>query len=98
MTSASASFQYRHLATCASSVLLQPVVLDIGASLLTRFRAQGGSLSSMPQETWGERTDTGGCGGKAVRLHGLLGKTRRWRHLGIFGQPVFLSCHVFRVY
>ena len=44
------------------------------------------------------RVRCGGCGGRAVRLHGLRGKTRRWRHLGMFGQPVFLSCHVFRVY
>ena len=44
------------------------------------------------------RVRCGSCGGRAVRLHGLQGKTRRWRHLGMFGQPVFLTCRVFRVY
>jgi transposase len=39
----------------------------------------------------------GNCGKKAVRLHGVKRKMRRWRHLGIFGIPVELVSCVFRV-
>ena len=44
------------------------------------------------------RMRCGTCSRKAVRVHGLLGKVRRWRHLGMFGQQVHLTCRVFRVY
>lgn len=44
------------------------------------------------------RVRCGRCGGRAVRLHGLQGKSRRWRHLGMFGQQVYLTCRVFRVH
>jgi transposase len=46
----------------------------------------------------GRRVRCGTCGRKAVRGHGLQGKDRRWRHLGMFGQQVYLTCRVFRVY
>jgi transposase len=38
------------------------------------------------------------CGKKAVRLHGVRGKVRKWRHLGIFGIPVELVARVYRVF
>jgi transposase len=44
------------------------------------------------------RVRCGGCGRKAPCLHGRRGKQRRWRHLGIFGQQVYLACQVFRVH
>jgi len=37
------------------------------------------------------------CGKKAKRLHGRKGKLRTWRHLGIWGKPVWLRCRVYRV-
>lgn len=40
----------------------------------------------------------GTCGKKSVRLHGQQAKSRRWRHLGAFGHPVFISSAVHRVF
>jgi transposase len=39
----------------------------------------------------------GKCGKKAIRRHGNKGKLRTWRHLGIWGNPVFLQCRIYRV-
>jgi len=39
----------------------------------------------------------GACGRKARRLHGPKGKPRVWRHLGLWGVPVWLTCRVYRV-
>lgn len=39
----------------------------------------------------------GECGRRGKRLHGREGKTRRWRHLGLFGCVVWLSSHLWRV-
>lgn len=39
----------------------------------------------------------GNCGRKARRLHGLKGKVRIWRHLGLLGCQLFISCTVYRV-
>ena len=43
------------------------------------------------------RVRCGACGRKAPCRHGAKGKQRRWRHLGMFGQQVYLACEVFRV-
>jgi transposase len=39
----------------------------------------------------------GKCGKKAIRPHGTKGKLRMWRHLGIWGNAVFLKCRIYRV-
>ena len=73
---------------------------------LTRTIIEGVQLEKIDEEQhiviaararW-RRVRCGSCGARAVRLHGLQGKTRRWRHLGMFGQQVLLTCRVHRVY
>lgn len=39
----------------------------------------------------------GNCGRKSVARHGRKGKTRKWRHLGVWGTPVWLVGRVCRV-
>ena len=73
---------------------------------LTRTIIEGVQLEKISEKqqivirarTRWRRVRCGNCGRRAVRLHGLRGKLRRWRHLGMFGQQVHLRCRVFRVY
>lgn len=39
----------------------------------------------------------GACGRKARRLHGTKGKERSWRHLGLLGCELRLSCTIHRI-
>ncbi len=43
------------------------------------------------------RERCGACGRRARRVHGIAGKLRVWRHLGLFGAVVSLRCRVHRI-
>ncbi|MBA3763823.1 MAG: ISL3 family transposase [Chthoniobacterales bacterium] len=43
------------------------------------------------------RPRCGGCGRKGRRLHGVKGKARQWRHLGMWGRRVIITATVHRV-
>ena len=44
-----------------------------------------------------KRPRCGKCRKKAERFHGTKGKLRTWRHLGIWGNPIWLRCRIYRV-
>ncbi len=64
------------------------------------FRSEDPAESVIEVEvrtSW-RRVRCGDCHRKAMRLHGIEGKPRRWRQLGLVGHRIYLSGRVYRVF
>ncbi len=60
-------------------------------------KPESGTIEVEVRTSW-RRARCGNCHRRAMRLHGTEGKPRRWRHLGIVGHRVYISCRVYRVF
>lgn len=71
--------------------------LGFAKTVVRGVRAEGDAPLRIEVKPSRRRPRCGECGVGAMRLHGVKGKLRRWRHLGMWGREVVLEAWVWRV-
>lgn len=77
--------------------LARAVVEQVGFSSEDPEDAENTAIEVQIRTSW-RRARCGECHRKALRLHGIEGKPRRWRQLGLLGRRIYLFCQVYRVF